>query len=133
MTSTQHIWVATALLHYENPSRKDFTVAEIVARAVAEHPSGGFRVSLANCAISDGVATIPPALVRSCVLTATRSDRRRLFRVGDAAHPERMLEHAHPGRTTIPSQYRYLVDWYEGAYTRHPVAAPRVHFATGAA
>ena len=30
------VWIATALLHRENPKREDFTVAEIVERARRE-------------------------------------------------------------------------------------------------
>jgi uncharacterized protein (DUF1778 family) len=30
------VWIATALLHHENPSRSDFTLSEIVERAEKE-------------------------------------------------------------------------------------------------
>jgi hypothetical protein len=37
------VWIATALLHKENPTRGDFTVAEIIERARAENITGEMR------------------------------------------------------------------------------------------
>jgi hypothetical protein len=40
------VWIATALLHRENPKREDFSVSEIVARARRENLSGRIVVPL---------------------------------------------------------------------------------------
>lgn len=37
------VWIATALLHRENPDRSDFTVGEIVERARKEGIAGELR------------------------------------------------------------------------------------------
>jgi hypothetical protein len=132
MTSACEIWVATALLHFENPGRRDFTVGEIVARAVAENPAAGFRSRLSDCVITDGVATNAPETVDSCVLTATGKDRRRLYRHGDSCHPRR-VSGSFPKASDLPSKYHFLLTWYRDTYLRRPPATGGLRFAIGAA
>ncbi len=132
MTADREIWVATALLHCENPGRRDFTVAEIVARAVAERPASGFRSILAECAICEGVANFAPDTVHSCVLTATAPDRRRLFREGDERHAGR--SNGKNFTRDLPERYQFLVDWYNTVYQRWPVQRSfQVRYARGVA
>jgi hypothetical protein len=54
------VWIATALLHRENPKREDFTVAEIVERARRENISGKLRPSVQVHVYLHCVANRPP-------------------------------------------------------------------------
>ena len=118
MKIADEIWVATALLHYENPSRRDFTVAEIVGRALAENPEAGFRPGLPIHASNHCVATKSPNPARHRMLAETARGRRRLFRDGDAFHPYRTGGKVCPDRQELPENYVHLLDWYEGIYVR---------------
>lgn len=110
------IWLATSLLHREHPIREDFSVGEIVERAIEEKLAGGYRPGLQIHASSHCVATKPPNPARHRMLSETSRGRRRLFRPGDKFHRDRKGGKTHPGVEDLPSQYRYLVDWYEHAY-----------------
>ena len=54
------VWIATALLHHENPKRADFTVSEIVERARKENISGALRAGVQVHAYLHCVANLPP-------------------------------------------------------------------------
>lgn len=110
------IWLATCLLHRENPSRKDFAVGEIVERAITEKLAGGYRPGLQIHASSHCVATKPPNPAHHRMLTETGRGRRRLFREGDKFHRDRKQGKTHPVTEELPPKYRYLVDWYEHVY-----------------
>lgn len=106
------VWIATALLHRENPDREEFTVDEIVGRArreaVVEELRPGFRVhALQHC-----VANRPPAPGRYCMLVETGKMTRRLWRPGDPIHPQRTGAKSVPRKGEIPEKYNALIDWY---------------------
>lgn len=107
------IWVATALLHRELPDREDFSIQEIIARALRENLGGGYRPGLQIHASNHCVAIKPPNPARHRMLHETGRGRRRLFRDGDPYHPHRRGGKTHPNRADLPYQYTYLVDWYE--------------------
>ena len=107
------IWVATSMLHMENPSREDVSVSEIVQRAIKEKLAGGYRPGLQIHASTHCVATKPPNPARHRMLSETGRGRRRLFREGDKFHRNRRQGKTHPVAEELPSKYRYLVDWYE--------------------
>ncbi len=133
MKAAHEIWVATALLHGEHPLRRDFSVPEILGRALAENPAAGFSEVLSGYAITDCVAIFPPRAVSCRILTATRHDRRRLFRQGDPCHPDRSAAKTRPDKSELPARYHYLVDWYDREYCRRciPIAA-RIPFSDAA-
>lgn len=110
------IWLATSLLHRENPAREDFSVGEIVERAVREKLAGGYRPGLQIHASSHCVATKAPNPARHRMLSETRRGWRRLFRPGDKCHRDRKQGKTHPAAEDLPSRYRYLLDWYEHDY-----------------
>lgn len=110
------IWLATSLLHQENPSREDFSVSEIVQRAIKEKLAGGYRPGLQIHASNHCVATKPPNPARHRMLSETGRGRRRLFREGDRFHRDRKEGKTHPATEDVPPKYRYLVDWYEHVY-----------------
>ena len=110
------IWLATSLLHRENPARPDFSVIEIVERAMKEGLAGGYRPGLQIHASTHCVATKPPNPARHRMLSETVRGRRRLFKPGDKFHRDRKTGKTHPSAEDLPAKYRYLIDWYEHDY-----------------
>jgi hypothetical protein len=111
------IWLATSLLHLEHPSREDFSIVEIIERAMKENVAGGYRPGLQVHASVHCVATKPPNPAHHRMLSETSRGRRRLFRSGDKFHRDRRTGRIHPAPEDLPSKYRYLVEWYEHEYT----------------
>lgn len=110
------VWVATALLHLENPGREDFSISEIVERAMKEKLGGGFRPGLPVHASNHCVASKSPNPARLRMLSETGRGRRRLFRAGDAYHPDRKGGRTRPDKADLPPKLDHLVDWYEKEY-----------------
>lgn len=106
------VWIATALLHRENPKRVDFSVLDIVARARRENLSGELRPGVQVHAYLHCVANVPPNPGRYRMLYATGKNTRRLFREGDDFHPERSGGKVIPRKEDIPSPYQVLLSWY---------------------
>ncbi|MGH9509681.1 MAG: hypothetical protein ACRD2M_07080, partial [Terriglobales bacterium] len=104
------IWVAAALLHQEHPECPDFSVAEIVQRAIVENLAGGFRPGLQVHAAQHCVASKPPnpSSTRHRILSETSRGRRRLFRHGDPFHPGRASGKTLPTRDQLPFSHRHL-------------------------
>ena len=116
------VWIATALLHREQPEREDFTVSEIVQRASREF--GEARPGLAVHVYSHCVANRAPSPTGYRMLFVTNANRRRLYRPSDAADPRRRGKTA-PRRAEIPSEYHGLLDWHEGEFC--PTEAEGAH------
>jgi hypothetical protein len=108
----EEVWIATALLHRENPKREDFTVAEIVERARRESISGELRPGVQVHAYLHCVANRPPNPGCHRMLYATGKNTRRLFRETDDFDPKRRRGKSVPDRENIPVKYRPLLDWY---------------------
>jgi hypothetical protein len=106
------VWIATALLHRENPAEQDFSVEEIVERAVREQIAGTIRPGVYVHVIQHCVANRPPSPARYRMLFETRSGRRRLFRKGDAYHPAREGSKMIPKPDEMPPGYSDLLPWY---------------------
>lgn len=117
------VWIATALLHRENPGRPDFTVTEIVERARKEGLSQPPRPSVYVHAVQHCVANRRPNPGRHRMLFETGQSRRRLFRPGDPYDPAREGGKITPAREDIPTAYGELLDWYHSEYAgrRPPV------------
>jgi hypothetical protein len=111
-------WIATALLHHEQPDREDFSVREIVARATAENITGTLRPGVKAHVQYHGVANRAPEPVRIRMLYATDKGR-RLYREGDACHAGRTGKIT-PEPDDIPEEYRFLLDWYRREYASPP-------------
>lgn len=108
-------WIATALLHREQPDRPDFTVEEITQRARTENMTGSLRRGVRVHGYWHCVANRPPKPATLRMLYATGKATRRLFREGDEVHPKRNGKIT-PDVDAIPPQYRYLLDWYHKEY-----------------
>lgn len=110
------VWIATALLHTENPQRADFSVEEIVERARVEGAHAKFRPGVYLHVNHHCVANREPNPGRYRMLLETGKNRRRLFRPGDWYNPKREGAKTVPKRSEIPEKYHELLDWYENEY-----------------
>lgn len=109
------VWIATALLHRENPGREDFSVSEIVERTRREKLTPDLRPGVRVHALLHCVANRPPNPGAYRMLFATGKVTRRLSRRADPYHPARRGKIT-PQRAEIPSAYHQLLDWYESEY-----------------
>jgi hypothetical protein len=105
------VWIATALLHREQPERPDFEKWEIVERAAREGLVEPQRPGVSAHISSHAVAGKKPQPNNYRMLVETDRGRRRLFREGDYYHPERRGK-VTPSPDDLPSEYLYLLDWY---------------------
>lgn len=112
------VWIATALLHTENPKQLDFSVEEIVERAKAEGAHDELRPGVYVHVVQHCVANRTPNPGRYRMLFETAKNRRRLFRPGDSYNPNREGAKTIPERSEIPRKYHHLLDWYENKYKR---------------
>jgi len=106
------VWIVTALLHREHPSRADFTVEEIVNRAKSEGINGTYRAGVYVHAQMHCVANLPPKPNRYRMLLETAPGRRRLFRFSDPYDKKREDSKIIPSAEDIPEKYHPLLMWY---------------------
>lgn len=106
-------WIVVALLHRENPVRKDFTISEIVQRAEREGICGELRPGFRAHVTSHCVANLPPNPGKTRMLYATGKHTRRLYRSGDDYHPAREGSDTRPKRSDVPTPYKELLEWHE--------------------
>ena len=107
------VWLATALLHRENPKRSSFLVEEIVDRAAREGLVKPQRPGVYVHAVQHCVANRPPNPGRYRMLFETPDGYRRLYRRGDPYHPAREGAKIAPSPKDLPDRYLELLDWYE--------------------
>jgi len=117
------VWIATALLHRENPNRPDFNIQEIVQRANQENLHGSQRPGVIVHASLHCVANREPKYCNYRMLYATGKHTRRLYRPADLAHPSRRGK-VTPRRDQIPESYHELLDWYERIYVPNGPTGP---------
>jgi hypothetical protein len=123
------VWIATALLHREQPERDDFSIGEIVARAEREMLVKPLRPGVRVHVTVHCVAALAPNPGRYSMLHASASGRRRLWKPGDPVHRARVGSKVTPAADEIPDSYRPLLDWYSREYAprrtdREVAAAP---------
>jgi hypothetical protein len=109
------VFIATALLHREQPDRQDFTIIEIVERASRENLFGRLRPGVRAYASSHCVANRPPSPNKYGTLYATGERTRRLLLAGDDVHPGR-TSNPFPDPEDVPQQYRELIEWARKRY-----------------
>jgi|ERR1700722_338423 hypothetical protein len=116
------VWIVTALLHRDNPSQSDFSIDEIMGRAVEEHMAGTVRAGVYVHIVQHCVANRPPNPARYRMLLETGAGRRRLFLKGDAYHPGREGSKTIPKPDEIPHGYGDLLAWYRDWSTAVTIA-----------
>jgi hypothetical protein len=110
------VWVATLMLHQRHPERPDFLVEEIVEFAGSAKElrfMGPLRPGFYVHVVQHCVANRPPNPGRYRMLFETAPGRRRLFRHGDAYHPQREGGKISPKPEDLPGNwFRGLLAWY---------------------
>lgn len=106
------VWIATALLHRENPELSDFSIEEIVERARKQGLHEPLRPGVYVHVVQHCVANRPPKPGRYRMLYETSEGRRRLFHTGDDSHPDREGGKTSPQREDLPEGYGDLLNWY---------------------
>jgi hypothetical protein len=121
ITAGDAVWIATALLHRENPSRQEFTIPEIKERTLSEELWDGDERTIYQHVLQHCVANRPPRDSKLRMLYDTRpgQDRpgyRRLFREGDDCDPARQGNKSGmritPLMEDLPEEYIPLLNWY---------------------
>lgn len=116
MTIADVAWLATAMLHKENPQETDFSVKEIAEKARQEKLVAGFRSGLQVHISKHCVANKSPNPAVHRMLYKTVRGRRRLFRPGDDFHRDRAQGKMCPVKDDLLPTFRPIVDWYETVY-----------------
>src|SRR6266481_1955953 len=106
------VWIATALLHRENPGQPDFTIDQILQRAAKEEIAGTIRPGVYVHIVQHCVANRAPNPGPYRMLLETSEGRRRLFRKGDPYHPAREGSKIVPEAEDLPKEYQALLNWY---------------------
>jgi hypothetical protein len=109
------VFLATALLHKENPGRPEFTIQEITDRAQKENIYGEARPGVSVHASQHCVANRPPNPAKHRMLYATGKRTRRLLMRGDDVHPERTGK-IFPDAGEVPERYLSLLEWARSRY-----------------
>ncbi len=104
------VFLATALLHRENPERDDFTIQEIASRAAKENITGQMRMGVSVHVSQHCVANKAPNPAKHRMLFATGRSTRRLFLPGDEADPGRRGK-IFPAADEVPDRYLPLLEW----------------------
>lgn len=120
--ASDQVWIATALLHKENPKRNDFSFQEIWERAQEEGFIDRTKSTFYVHANQHCVANRTPNPGNHRMLTETSSGRRRLYKNGDLCNPGRTGKSI-PKAGEIPAKYHYLLDWYSG-WNKQPTLIP---------
>jgi len=120
------VFLATALLHREQPDRTDFTISEIVGRAATENLTGRLRSGVHVHASQHCVANRPPNPAKNRMLFATGKHTRRLLLPGDDVHQGR-TGRVFPDEAEVPERYASLLNWakqrFEAARAKYPMHA----------
>jgi hypothetical protein len=113
------VFLATALLHKENPGRSEFTIQEIAERAARENINGEVRPGVSVHASQHCVANRPPNPAKHRMLFATGKRTRRLLLRGDDVHQERTGK-IFPDPGEVPESYLPLLEWAKARYENGP-------------
>ncbi len=118
ISAADEVWIATALLHRENPDSKSFSVTQIVDRVAEENIFGRLRPTVQIHCYMHSVANKRPNPNNYRILYKLENKGYRLFRDGDDYHPYREGSKTKPERHAIPKKYHRLLDWYKREYNK---------------
>ncbi len=109
------VFLATALLHREQPGRPEFTIQEIINRAAKENITGELRSGVSVHASQHCVANKAPNPGKHKMLFATGKHTRRLLLPTDEVHPQRTGK-VFPDPGEIPEQLLPVLEWAKNRY-----------------
>ena len=115
VTCAVEVFIATALLHRENPERSDFTIQEIVNRAARETLAGELRSGVSVHASQHCCGNRAPNPANHRMLFATGRSTRRLLLPGDEVNPQRTGK-IFPEAGEVPERYLPLLEWAKQRY-----------------
>lgn len=115
VTCAVEVFLATALLHREQPGRPEFTIQEIVNRAARENIAGELRSGVSVHASQHCVANKVPNPGKHKMLFATGKHTRRLLMPDDQVHPQRTGK-TFPDIGEVPEKYLPLLQWAKKRY-----------------
>ena len=110
------VWIATALLHKENPSRTAFRISEIENKVKELNLLSVQDTTISQHITSHCVANSYASPDTSRILFRVQRGLYRLYRNGDSYHPTREYGKTSPPPEIIPEKYGYLLEWYEKEY-----------------
>lgn len=117
ITCAAEVFLATAMLHREQPARPDFLIQEIIQKAAELDIAGEIRSGVSVHASQHCVANRAPNPAKLRMLYATGKHTRRLLMAGDEIHPERTGK-IFPDPGEIPEKYLPLLEWAKERYDR---------------
>jgi hypothetical protein len=106
-------WIAVASLHRREPAKTDFSIEEIMQEVEALRVNGSVRPGVYVHVIQHCVANRPANPATHRMLFEPASGRRRLFRLGDTSHADRLNGRITPAAGDIPAGYENLLSWYK--------------------
>lgn len=109
------VFIATVLLHKEQPGRPEFTIQEIVNRAARENINGELRSGVQVHASQHCVANKAPNPAKHKMIFATGKHTRRLLLPGDGVHSGRTGK-IFPAPGEVPESYLPLLEWAKMRY-----------------
>jgi len=110
------VWIATALLHKENPGKESFRPNEIVDRVFQEKLFERLRPGVTIHVSQHCVANKRPNPSNYRMLYSLDNGTRRLYKPRDDFHPYREGGKMVPVKADIPEKYWELVDWWNNEY-----------------
>jgi hypothetical protein len=107
-------WLAVASLHRKHPTATDFSIEEIMQVVHSLRVNGAVRPGVYVHVVQHCVANRAANPGNHRMLFESAPGRRRLFRLGDATHLDRLNGRTMPKREDLPPGYEDMLDWYEG-------------------
>lgn len=120
------VFIATALLHREQPGRSEFTIQEIINRAARENITGELRSGVSVHASQHCVANKAPNPGKHKMLYATGKHTRRLLTPSDEVHPGRTGK-VFPEPGEIPERFLSVLAWARQRYESGTVESNSQH------
>lgn len=117
-TTSNAVWIATAILHQENKDKDAFQAKEIFQKVKDLDLQGAsdetLKIHISSHCVASGKAS--PDTHRK--LVRVQNGWYRLFRPGDSFHPTRERGRIAPLAEEIPSDYSSLLEWYNNKYCK---------------
>lgn len=112
------VWIATALLHKENPHRKAFRVEEIFKKVKSLELLNVAPMTIKMHISSHCVADRKGSPSTHRKLTRVEPGWYKLYIKEEPYHEDRKNGNIVPGKELIPDQFEELIDWFNNYYSK---------------
>ena len=116
ITTPTVVWLATALLHRDNPQSDAFSAKEIFNKVKQLNLLSVSDSTINMHITSHCVASGKESPDRHRKLTRVRTGWYRLFKEGDLFHETRSIGQIAPLAGMLPLRFKDIVDWYDAQY-----------------